>query len=427
MTCEKATPKDAKQTTPRPTNTRSSSGSRSPSTPKKALPATRTITTCSAVLVTALAATPPRYAPGGSGVPRIRFSTPLSRRNTRLKARALNVVASTAIPAIPGTMTFRSSWLPCRMAPNSPRKSSGSRKLKNAALGLRQNSRRSSRYCRHVSARSDIRRQLQVDLLQRGSRDLELDELLAARQRLAGHLVQHAGRLVGDDLVRLAGRVPPRDPHAPGGVAAQLARRPLGEDPPVLDDRHAVGQLRRLVEVVRRQNDRLAQGAQRPDRLPRAPARDRIEAGRGLIQEDQLRIADQRETEIESPPLAARQLARLGLLFALEPDEREDLVRIARSRVEPCEVDERLAHTDVVVEPRLLEDDPHPLAQRARPAAGVEAEHPHVAARPLAVALQDLDRRRLARTVGPEQPEDLAALHAEVDAADGLDALVGLT
>ena len=86
-----------------------------------------------------------------------------------------------AIPAIPGTITFRSCWLPWRIAPKKARNSSGSRKLKNAALGLRQNSRRSSRYWRQASAervshrpasrRPRSRGQLQVDVLERRAGD----------------------------------------------------------------------------------------------------------------------------------------------------------------------------------------------------------------------------------------------------------------
>ena len=57
-----------------------------------------------------------------------------------------NVVAMIDMPAMPGIRTFKSSWLPLKIAPKSARKSSGSRKLKNAALGLRQNIRRSRRY-----------------------------------------------------------------------------------------------------------------------------------------------------------------------------------------------------------------------------------------------------------------------------------------
>src|SRR3954452_22269912 len=153
----------------------------------------------------------------------MRLSTPDSRRNVRLKASAENVVDSTAIPAMPGTMTSRSFWLPEKIAPKKARNSSGSRKLKNAALGLRQKSLRSRRYCLHVSATSDlIGGQLQVDVLERRARDLELLERLAARERLAGQLVQRAGRVVGDDLGEPPGGVAVGDPHAPHGVDAEL-------------------------------------------------------------------------------------------------------------------------------------------------------------------------------------------------------------
>ena len=59
-------------------------------------------------------------------------------------------------------------------------------------------------------------------------------------------------------------------------------------------------------------------------------------------------------------------------------------------------------------------------------AAGSWPSTRDVAAAAAAVALEDLDRRRLARAVGPEQPEDLAAAHLEVDAAHGLVLAVGL-
>ena len=68
-------------------------------------------------------------------------------------ASAENVVAITLMPAIPGTITSRSESLPAKIAPNSARNSSGSAMLKNAALGLRQNIRRSSRYWRQAARR----------------------------------------------------------------------------------------------------------------------------------------------------------------------------------------------------------------------------------------------------------------------------------
>src|SRR3954447_16709322 len=187
---------------------------------------------------------------------------------------------------MPGTITLRSFWLALKIAPNSPRKSSGSRKLKNAALGLRQKSRRSNRYCLHVSAASYlIGGQLQVDLLERRADDLEFLEALAAGQRLAGQLVQEGGRIFGDPLVVLAIRVAPRHAHAPRRVDPELARRSLGEDPAALDDRHAVGERLGLVEVVRRQQDRLAEVAERADGLPGGAAGRGGEAGRRLGEE----------------------------------------------------------------------------------------------------------------------------------------------
>ena len=75
-------------------------------------------------------------------------------------ASATNVVDMTLMPAMPGTITSRSVWLPANTAPNRNRNSSGRTKLKNAALGLRQNILRSRRYWRQVRARSLIGRGL---------------------------------------------------------------------------------------------------------------------------------------------------------------------------------------------------------------------------------------------------------------------------
>src|ERR1700686_4290331 len=99
----------------------------------------------------------------GIGVPRIRFRTPCSRRKVMLKASAVNVVDITLIPAIPGTMMFRSCWLPCKIAP------------KNARLGVPKNRGRGSRYCRQareaISAILTLGGELQVHVLERRARD----------------------------------------------------------------------------------------------------------------------------------------------------------------------------------------------------------------------------------------------------------------
>src|ERR1700751_3382765 len=138
----------------------------------------------------------------------MRLSTPRSRRNTMLYASAVNVVDITLIAAIAGTRRLSWCWLPARMMPPPSRNSSGSRKLKNAALGLRQNMRRSSRYWRQVSASvSLIGGELQIGVLERRPRDAQLRQALAARERLGGERVQHGRRIVGLALDELAASV----------------------------------------------------------------------------------------------------------------------------------------------------------------------------------------------------------------------------
>src|SRR4051794_7967164 len=113
---------------------------------------------------------------------------------------------------MPGTITSRSLCF-VSTAHSSTRNSSGSRKLKKAALGLRQNIVRSSRNWRHDSAAragcagvacSGIGGQLQVDVFERRPRDAEAFESLTALERGARQLVQQGGWVVGLALVEQA-------------------------------------------------------------------------------------------------------------------------------------------------------------------------------------------------------------------------------
>src|SRR3954462_9275187 len=144
----------------------------------------------------------------------MRFRTPCSRRNVMFMASALNVVDITLRPAMPGTMTSRLSWLPPKIAPNRARNSSGRKKLKNAADGLRQNIRRSRRYwcqawavsltgCRLLCLGLGLRAlghglggELEIDVLERRGGNREPCEPIAAGERGARQLVQERGRVL---------------------------------------------------------------------------------------------------------------------------------------------------------------------------------------------------------------------------------------
>src|SRR5271165_4470099 len=186
------------------------------------------------------------------------------------------------MPAIAGTSLSSWCWSPCRIAPPATRNSSGSTKLKKAALGLRQNMRRSRRYWRQVrvrawggrpasagasparaprasaTGRSGIGGQLQVHVLERGTPDAQLAQLLATAQRLTGQLVQQSRGVFGLVLDEPAVAVQVGDAVL-RPAHAELARGPDREHTAVLDDRHAVGELLRLVQVVGCEKDRLAE------------------------------------------------------------------------------------------------------------------------------------------------------------------------
>src|SRR4051812_11832214 len=175
----------------------------------------------------------------------MRLSSPCSRRNVMFIAIALNVDASRFMPAMPGITMSRS--LAGVSEPMISRKTIGSTKLKNAAVGLRQNCLRSRRNCRQPrTAASDMDRllrfggQLEVDVLEAGARDGQLAHGAAAGERVGGQLVQQVGGVVDLALLQLAVLAAPGHPHPLGGADAELAGRSDREDPAVLDDRHAV-------------------------------------------------------------------------------------------------------------------------------------------------------------------------------------------
>jgi hypothetical protein len=236
--------------------------------------------------------------------------------------------------------------------------------------------------------------------------------------------VQQRRRVVGDALDELVA-----DPVADAvarGAGDQLARRALREDPAVLDDRHAIGQRLGLVEVVRGEQDGLAEIAQRAHDLPGGAPRRRVEARRRLVEEDQLGVADERQREVQPAPLAARESARAAVGGLLQAGQLDRLLHAAGGGVEAREVLDRLAHGQVRVGAAALEHDADPAAQLGRAQGRVVAEHRDLAAVAVAVALEDLDGGRLARPVGPEQAVDLAAADRERQAADGLVGAVGL-
>ena len=118
-----------------------------------------------------------------------------------------------------------------------------------------------------------------------------------------------------------------RDDHVGSDRALQLLRRALGDDARPVDDADAVGELVGLLEVLRREEDRHAQfRVQAPNLVPHARPTQRIESGRRLVEEQDLRVVDERGGEVE-PPLHPAGVGRDPVTDGdTDVDERDEFV-----------------------------------------------------------------------------------------------------
>lgn len=95
----------------------------------------------------------------------------------------------------------------------------------------------------------------------------------------------------------------------------QIPRRTYADDAAFVQHDDAVTQHLGFVHVVRGHEHRLAGVAQVGDFVPQQMAHGRIETGRGFIEDEQLRIREQRAHESEPPLHATRE--HLDRRFAL--------------------------------------------------------------------------------------------------------------
>ncbi len=182
----------------------------------------------------------------------------------------------------------------------------------------------------------------------------------------------------------------------------QLGRRSQTHDPAGLDHRDPVCELLRLVEIVGRQENRLPERSERPDQIPRCSSCGRIKTGRRLIEEEEIGIADERDAEVETAFLPTRERLHARVPLLLEAYELNHLVDVSGVLVVSGEKAVHLAHGQVRRELGLLEHDADPLAKSPRSCGGIVAEHRDLAGVARAVALEDLDRRRLSGAVRAE-------------------------
>ncbi len=140
-----------------------------------------------------------------------------------------------------------------------------------------------------------------------------------------------------------------------------------------------------------------------------------VDARRGFVEECHFGLPDQGQREGEALLLAAREVAPGRGGDRAQADEVEQLVGWHGVGVVPPEQVDDPARTEHRIDAAALEHDADATGEGGVVADGVHPEDPHRAGRRPSVALEGLDRRRLARPVGSEHDEYLAGCGEEVD------------
>ena len=207
--------------------------------------------------------------------------------------------------------------------------------------------------------------------------------------------------------------------HADARVPEDLDEPSLLDDPPVVDDRHPVADALDLRQQVRVEEDRRAAFAGVADDRPDVVPPDRIEGRGRLVEDHEVRGAEERDPQPEALLHALREGSDEVLGAVGQADELE-------GRVDRCGPVRARQVGQVAVQrqhlpgahPRLIAEqlgevaDPSPRRQVAER----RAEDAAAAAARTGQAEQQLDDRRLARAVGAEQAEHLAALDGHREA-----------
>ena len=188
----------------------------------------------------------------------------------------------------------------------------------------------------------------------------------------------------------------------------------------------AVAQPLGLLDVVGDEDDGGPGVADVAHDVPGVAPRHRVEVLGQLVEEHDLRPADEGEGDEQPLPLAARQGVERASQDVAELPLLDELARRARRRVQRGEQRQRLGHAHALGQGGVLQLGADAPAQLVAGLRRVEAEHAHRARVGAAQTLEDLDGRRLAGAVRAEQAEQLAALDGEVDAADDLGVAVAL-
>ena len=180
-------------------------------------------------------------------------------------------------------------------------------------------------------------------------------------------------------------------------------------DPPAVEPDGPLGDALDRGEVVRDEHEGGAGREHRPHAIDAALLEPGVADGEHLVDEQHVGLEEGRDAEAEPHLHAARVELDLAVDGVLELGELDDVVE-AGGHHPARQPEQRAVQVDVLAPGQLGVDAGAHLDQRTGAAgdldpAGVRVHHPG----------QDLQQRRLARAVDPDQADRLAGLDPEVD------------
>ncbi len=175
-----------------------------------------------------------------------------------------------------------------------------------------------------------------------------------------------------------------------------------------------------------RQEDRGAAALDATDQLPEVAARLRVEPGGRLVEKQDLRLIHECCRYREPLALATRELRLLLTRALLQVDLTQERQLVDLELVAGGEEPHGLARGQVVGERARLQLDADPALHTGWIGEHVDPSHGGRSTVRFSEPFQDLDSRRLPRSVRTEETEDLARFDEEADPADRFDLAVAL-
>jgi len=198
-----------------------------------------------------------------------------------------------------------------------------------------------------------------------------------------------------------------------------LLGRRVQEDASLVNDDDAVGVLAGLGQVVRGEEERAALRGLGAHRLPESAAGQRVHAGRWLVEDQEVRVAGQRQGQAHALTLATGELGEGTLGQLREVRTLQELVSGDRVGVHRGHQVDRVADLVVAGHRAALEHCPHEGA--AHGLARAHVVDTDLALRGGGQAQDEVQERALARTVDAEERHDLAGVESQTHAAQGVD------